>query len=82
MKQVTMTWEASVLPRAYEPRFVEANPDADVIRLGIGDVTEPLPPAIIAAMHDAVDEMGHRDTFRGYGPEQGYEFLRNHFASL
>ena len=61
--------------------FIEANPDADVIRLGIGDVTEPLPPAIIAAMHDAVDEMGHRDTFRGYGPEQGYEFLRDTLAS-
>ncbi|MED5448111.1 MAG: LL-diaminopimelate aminotransferase, partial [Planctomycetota bacterium] len=61
--------------------FIEANPDADVIRLGIGDVTEPLPPAIIAAMHDAVDEMGHRDTFRGYGPEQGYEFLRDTVAS-
>jgi LL-diaminopimelate aminotransferase len=61
--------------------FIEANPDADVIRLGIGDVTEPLPPAIIAAMHDAVDEMSHRDTFRGYGPEQGYEFLRDTLAS-
>ena len=61
--------------------FIEANPDADVIRLGIGDVTEPLPPAIVAAMHDAVDEMGNRDTFRGYGPEQGYEFLRDALAS-
>jgi len=57
-------------------RFCEANPDADVIRLGIGDVTEPLPPAIIAAMHKAVDELAGRETFRGYGPEQGYEFLR------
>ncbi|HCK53990.1 MAG TPA: LL-diaminopimelate aminotransferase [Planctomycetaceae bacterium] len=61
--------------------FAAANPDADVIRLGIGDVTEPLPPAIVAAMHDAVDEMGNRDTFRGYGPEQGYEFLRDALAS-
>ncbi len=60
--------------------FVEAHPDADVIRLGIGDVTEPLPEAIVAAMHTAVDEMGHRDTFRGYGPEQGYEFLRETLA--
>ncbi|NOX55634.1 MAG: LL-diaminopimelate aminotransferase [Planctomycetes bacterium] len=56
--------------------FCEANPQARVIRLGIGDVTEPLPPAIIEAMHRAVDEMARRETFRGYGPEQGYEFLR------
>ncbi len=56
--------------------FTEAHPDADVIRLGIGDVTEPLPAAIIEAMHGAVDEMANRDTFRGYGPEQGYPFLR------
>ena len=57
--------------------FCEANPDADVIKLGIGDVTEPLSPAIIAAMHQAVDEMAIRETFHGYGPEQGYDFLRN-----
>ena len=57
--------------RAYQA----AHPDAKVIRLGIGDVTEPLAPAIVAAMHGAVDEMGHRETFRGYGPEQGYDFL-------
>jgi LL-diaminopimelate aminotransferase len=55
--------------------FSAANPDAKVIRLGIGDVTEPLAPAIVAAMHTAVDEMGKRETFRGYGPEQGYDFL-------
>jgi LL-diaminopimelate aminotransferase len=57
--------------RAYQA----ANPDAKVIRLGIGDVTEPLAPSIVAAMHEAVDEMGKRDTFKGYGPEQGYDFL-------
>ena len=57
-------------------KFCDANPTADVIKLGIGDVTEPLPPAIVAAMHAAVDEMGQRESFRGYGPEQGYEFLR------
>ncbi|MEZ6056195.1 MAG: LL-diaminopimelate aminotransferase [Planctomycetaceae bacterium] len=57
--------------------FTQSNPDAKVIRLGIGDVTEPLPPAIIEAMHKAVDEMATRETFRGYGPEQGYDFLRN-----
>ncbi|MEO8706747.1 MAG: LL-diaminopimelate aminotransferase [Kofleriaceae bacterium] len=57
--------------RAYQG----AHPDARVIRLGIGDVTEPLAPAITEAMHAAVDEMGNRETFRGYGPEQGYDFL-------
>src|ERR1051325_11732293 len=58
--------------------FCEANPDAArrLIRCGIGDVTEPLPPAVVAAMHKAVDEMGARETFHGYGPEQGYEWLR------
>ena len=61
-------------------RFVEANPQAKVIRLGIGDVTEPLPPAIVAAMHKAVDEMADRGTFKGYGPEQGYAFLREKIA--
>ena len=55
--------------------FAAAHPDARVIRLGIGDVTEPLAPSIVAAMHAAVDEMGQRETFRGYGPEQGYDFL-------
>lgn len=58
--------------RAYE----ELHPDTSVIRLGIGDVTEPLPEAVRQAMHEAVDEMGVHATFRGYGPEQGYEFLR------
>ena len=55
--------------------FRAANPDANIIRLGIGDVTRPLPPAVIAAMHAAVDEMAKAETFRGYGPEQGYSFL-------
>ena len=55
--------------------YSAAHPDANVIRLGIGDVTEPLAPAIVAAMHAAVDEMATRSTFRGYGPEQGYDFL-------
>ena len=53
----------------------ESNPDADIIRLGIGDVTQPLPAVCIEAMHKAVDEMGRAETFRGYGPEQGYSFL-------
>ena len=58
--------------------FCDANPEAAqrLIRCGIGDVTEPLPPAAIAAMHKAVDEMAVRETFHGYGPEQGYEWLR------
>lgn len=55
--------------------FKAAHPDAKLIRLGIGDVTRPLPPACIEAMHRAVDELAHAETFRGYGPEQGYDFL-------
>ncbi len=55
--------------------FTEANPEAPVIRLGIGDVTRPLSPAVLGALHSAVDEMGAAATFRGYGPELGYDFL-------
>jgi len=55
--------------------FAEAHPDARIIRLGIGDVTRPLPPAIVSAFHDAVEEMASEKSFMGYGPEQGYEFL-------
>ncbi len=62
--------------------FVDRNPAAaeDLIRCGVGDVTEPLPRAAIEAMHKAVDELGHRETFRGYGHEQGYDFLRSKIA--
>lgn len=60
--------------------FQAANPDADLIRLGIGDVTQPIVPAIIEAMHKAVDEMGNKETFRGYAPEFGYDFLRRAIA--
>jgi LL-diaminopimelate aminotransferase len=60
--------------------FTDASPEADVIKLGIGDVTEPLPSACREAMQKAVDEMGNRETFRGYGPEQGYGFLREEIA--
>ncbi len=58
--------------------YTEENPDkaARIIRCGIGDVTEPLPAAVVQAMHEGVDEMADRATFKGYGPEQGYEFLR------
>ncbi len=60
--------------------YAQANPQHKIIRMGIGDVTEPLPPAVIQAMHAAVDEMATRETFRGYGPEQGYDFLREAIA--
>ena len=57
-------------------KFQKEHPEADIIRMGIGDVTRPLVPAVIAAMHKAVEEMGHAETFRGYGPDFGYDFLR------
>ena len=56
--------------------YIAKNPDKKIIRLGIGDVTRPLCKAVIDALHKAVDEMGVQETFRGYGPEQGYDFLR------
>ncbi len=56
-------------------QFKAQNPSADIIRLGIGDVTLPLPPAVISTLHQAVDEMATEDTFHGYGPDGGYEFL-------
>ena len=57
--------------------FTKNNPDKKVIKLGIGDVTKPIVPAVIEAMHKATDELAKPETFRGYGPEQGYDFLRN-----
>ena len=62
--------------------FCESNPEAAkrLIRCGIGDVTEPLPPAVLTALHRAVDEMGVRESFKGYGPEQGYDWLRGAIA--
>lgn len=57
--------------------YQEAHPEADIIRLGIGDVTKPLVPAVIEATHKAVEEMGHQETFHGYGPDFGYDFLVN-----
>ncbi|MEO1377135.1 MAG: LL-diaminopimelate aminotransferase [Cyanobacteria bacterium J06635_10] len=60
--------------------FVEANPDAKIIKLGIGDVTEPLPQACRTAIVQATEEMGNRETFKGYGPEQGYAWLREKIA--
>lgn len=61
-------------------RYQEENPDKSIIKMGIGDVTKPLPPACIEAFHKAVDEMAGEVGFRGYGPEQGYEFLREAIA--
>lgn len=60
--------------------YAAANPDKKIIRLGIGDVTRPLTPAIISALHGAVDEMADERTFRGYAPDLGYEFLRTAIA--
>ena len=60
--------------------FGREHPDARILRLGIGDVTRPLPPAVVEALHRGVEEMGHAETFKGYGPEQGYAFLRELIA--
>ncbi len=60
--------------------FAEAHPDAELLKMGIGDVTEPLPPAAVAAMHEALDEQGDTATFKGYGPSPGYAFLREAIA--
>ena len=61
--------------------FGDANPGARLIRLGIGDVTRPLPPAVIRALHDAADDLGRAETFKGYGPETGYPFLAEQIAA-
>ena len=61
--------------------FSAANPDKRIIRLGIGDVTQPLPGAVVEALHRAVDEMADADTFHGYAPDLGYEFLRKAIAA-
>ncbi|WP_165046173.1 LL-diaminopimelate aminotransferase [Adlercreutzia sp. ZJ138] len=60
--------------------YAEAHPDAQLIKMGIGDVTRPLVPAVVAAMHAAVDDLARAETFHGYGPEQGYDFLREAIA--
>ena len=62
--------------------FQQQHPDAKIIRMGIGDVTEPLPEACVEAMHRAIDDQATRERFHGYGPEQGYEWLRNAIAGL
>src|SRR5512133_736579 len=60
--------------------YQKKNPTADIIRMGIGDVTQPLSPTVIRAFREGVDEMANPETFKGYGPEQGYEFLREAIA--
>src|SRR6056297_3919221 len=60
--------------------FMEANPDKKVIKMGIGDVTQPLVPSIVKAFHEGVEEMAKAETFKGYGPEKGYPFLREAIA--
>lgn len=60
--------------------YAQANPDKKIIRMGIGDVTRPLTPTIVKAFHQGVEEMAHLDSFKGYGPEQGYDFLREAIA--
>ena len=62
--------------------FQKENPDKEIIKLGIGDVTRPIVPEVIKAMHKAVDEMASKETFKGYGPEQGYDFLREKIVEL
>jgi len=62
--------------------YQQNHPDQKIIRLGIGDVTQPLVPSVIRAFHEGVDEMGKKETFHGYGPEQGYEFLREAIAEV
>lgn len=56
--------------------YKKAHPEREIIRLGIGDVTQPIAPAVVEALHRAVDEMGDAGTFRGYAPDLGYDFLR------
>ncbi|MFP4377992.1 MAG: LL-diaminopimelate aminotransferase [Spirochaetales bacterium] len=62
--------------------YQEQHPEADIIKLGIGDVTRPLSPSVVEAFHRGVDEQASAETFRGYGPEQGYEFLRTRIAEV
>ncbi len=61
---------------ARKARCLAANPDIKLINMGIGDVTRPLSPAVVAAMHEAVDDMSRAETFKGYAPDGGYPFLR------
>ena len=76
IKETYLFTNVAAKARAYS----EEHPEADVIRLSIGDVTRPLPPVVVDAMADAAKKMGNADTFRGYGPEQGYDFLRQEVA--
>lgn len=62
--------------------YQQENPGKEIIRLGIGDVTQPLAPVIIQALHSAVEEMAHGETFHGYAPDKGYGFLREAIAKM
>lgn len=77
--QLNKSYLFSTIARKVE-QFSAARPGAEIIRLGIGDVTLPLPPTVLSALHQSVDEMGAQESFRGYGPEQGYAFLRESIA--
>lgn len=79
--QLTESYLFSTIAQKVE-KFTTLHPGADVIRLGIGDVTLPLPASSIRAMHRAVDEQASKETFRGYGPDQGYLFLREKIAEI
>lgn len=79
--QLNQSYLFSTIAKKIEA-FNTANLESDLIRLGIGDVTLPLSPTVISALHSAVDEMASSNTFRGYGPEQGYDFLRNKIAEI
>lgn len=65
---------STIAKKVYE--FQKNNPEKKIIKLGIGDVTKPIIPEVIKRMHEAVDEIGTQEGFKGYGPEQGYDFLR------
>ncbi|MBD5632798.1 MAG: LL-diaminopimelate aminotransferase, partial [Clostridia bacterium] len=62
-------------------KYSKENPDKKVLKLGIGDVTLPLAPEVIKALHSAVDDMANKETFKGYGPYEGYDFLRESIQS-
>ncbi|MBQ9728389.1 MAG: LL-diaminopimelate aminotransferase [Clostridia bacterium] len=79
-KDVAETYLFSTVAKKVS-EYSSANPDQKILRMGIGDVTLPLAPAVISAMHEAVDEMSKKETFKGYGPEQGYAFLRESIQS-
>lgn len=79
--EVKQSYLFSEIARKIE-EYKKENPNADIVKLGIGDVTLPIVPKVVEAMHKALDEMANKETFRGYGPEQGYEFLREKIVEV